>query len=287
MTIDSVGNHYLEEKVTNTYKNDKRGECEFSKKFEGSIGNIDETCREKEKKLKANSRIADIRTFYNAAMTSVNGTSDNEIAITVSECGVRDISNKDSDRVKMCMNQGCVYKMQVNEEKETVYMEEKMEDGTVKGYEIYIAEIPEDSSDKLENLALETWKLYHTGNTTIENKGTDHGVSSFENEMHIETTDEKFLETLLKFYEFVEDRVENGSPKIQIGASAISEKDWEKLIKKVDDNIDEIKKELRERIEKQLQQENQQKMQQEKAQQQKVQPQVMSQEDNLIQKILQ
>ncbi len=282
MTIDSVGNRYLEGKVKNIYKNDRRGECEFSKKLAGSIENIDETCRENGKNLKANGRISDVRTFYNAAMTSVNSTSDDGRAISVSECEVRKISNKDSDRVEICMNQGCVYKMQVNEEKETVYIEEKMEDGTVNGYEIYIAEIPEDSSDKLENLALETWKLYYTENTRIENKETAHGVSSSENEMDIETTDERFLEALLKFYEFVEDRVENGLPKIQIGASAISEKDWEKLIKKVDDNIDEIKKELREGIEKQLQKEKQKKMQQ-----QKVQKQEMNQEDDLIQKILQ
>ena len=61
--------------------------------------------------------------------------------------------------------------------------------------------------------------------------------------------------------------MKNGPPKIQIGASAISEKDWRKLIEKIDEAISARKAELRERMEKRLLQEKLQKTGEQEGQQ--------------------
>lgn len=256
MTVNSVGRNYLEEKAGKTHRNVGRGESDFGKSLAGTIEKKEAGNESGSDGLKANSRIADIKNFYNAAASGcVPG---NTVSKVVSECEPRGISSAACDRVKVCMEQGCIYKMQINEDEGKIYVEQKSEDGSVKGYEVSVGEISKNSSHPIENLALETWELYHGERSTKED----------------------FEEALLKFYEYTEDRVKNGPPKIQIGASAISEEDWKKLIEKIDEEINARKTELRERMEKRLLKEKLQKTQQQEEQQKEEIDQA------LIQKIL-
>lgn len=55
---------------------------------------------------------------------------------------------------------------------------------------------------------------------------------------------------VMEYYDFVMDRIKNGDPKYQIGGQAMSVKEWDRLIDKVDQCIDKIKEEQEERQEK-------------------------------------
>ena len=59
-----------------------------------------------------------------------------------------------------------------------------------------------------------------------------------------------FSEEKEKFGAFVKDRIKNGDPKIMIGGAEMSNKEWDKLIEKVDKNLDQVKEEMAERLEK-------------------------------------
>ena len=240
MTVNSIGSSYLEEKSGNTHKNTKRLTGDFRTSLAGSIEKKEENGREEQK---VNGRVVDIKNFYDAAAAGC--VSGNTASRAVSQCEPKDLSSGDCDRIKVSMEQGCIYKIQINADGQSVYVEQKTEDGAVKGYEVSIAEVSKNSSDRIEKLAMKTWESYHG----------EH------------TTEEEFEEALLKFYEFAEDRVKNGQPKIQIGASAISEKDWRKLIEKIDEAISARKAELRERMEKRLLQEKLQKTGEQEGQQ--------------------
>ncbi len=229
MTVNRIGSGYPEDKTGNIHRNTKQVNGDFRSSLAGSIGKKEEAGREEQK---VNGRVTDIKNFYDAAAAGC--VSGNTVSRAVSQCEPRGISSGACDRVTVNMEQGCIYKIKINTETQSVYVEQKTEDGTVKGYEVSMAEVSKNSSDRIEKLAVETWESYHEE----------------------PAAEEEFEEALLRFYEFVEDRVKNGPPKIQIGASAISEKDWRKLIEKIDDAIRARKAELRERMEKRLLQEN-------------------------------
>ncbi|MCI8668042.1 MAG: hypothetical protein HFI34_00755 [Lachnospiraceae bacterium] len=253
MTVNRIGSSYFGEKTGNTHKSTKTSTGDFRSSLAGSIEKKEEGGREE---LKVNGKVTDIKNFYDAAAAGC--VSGNSVSRAVSQCEPKGISSGDCDRVKVSMEQGCIYKVQINPEMQSVYVEQKTEDGSVKGYEVSIAEVSKKSSDRIEKLAMETWESYHE-------------------ELSM---DEEFEKELLKFYEFTEDRVKNGPPKIQIGASAISEKDWRKLIEKLDEAIRARKAELKERMEKRLLQEKLQKTGEQDGQQKD------GIDEDLIQKIL-
>lgn len=55
---------------------------------------------------------------------------------------------------------------------------------------------------------------------------------------------------VMQYYDFVMDRIKNGPPKYQTGSQAMSVKEWDRLLDKVDDCIDAIRDEQEERQEK-------------------------------------
>ncbi|WP_310604528.1 hypothetical protein [Anaerosporobacter sp.] len=64
----------------------------------------------------------------------------------------------------------------------------------------------------------------------------------------ISTIEESFKKAIERYSDFVEKRLEDGEPTYQIGASSMTEKEWDTLITKVDTSINQFKEELRARI---------------------------------------
>lgn len=145
----------------------------------------------------------------------------------ITECKVRDLSYEECDYVKVCIEQGAVYKMQICEEKNQVYVEQKKEDGTVTGYLVDIDKIDKDTASPVEQTAIEAWEKAQTGEAA--------------------DTEEAFQEALEKFYVYAEERVKNGPPKFAVGASELTIEEWDKLIESVDAEIDAAKEDLRKR----------------------------------------
>lgn len=133
----------------------------------------------------------------------------------VSECGVRGISYEQCDYVKICIEEGYVYKAQVDREKESVYVEEKREDGLVKGYEADPHKIKEDTENNLEQFVLEAWR-----------------------------------KALNQYTDYVQERIKNGPEKFRTGGSEFTLEEWDKLMEKIDKDIDMLKEEQKERLEK-------------------------------------
>lgn len=153
----------------------------------------------------------------------------------VLECEARGIVYQESDYMKVYAAQGFRLMAQVNVDKRTVYIERKNEDGTFLGYEVNMDKVNKDTADPVEQAALEAWEAK---------------ISESEKDDEKDLEDLTFEEALLKFYEFVEDRIKNGPPKYLIGNSEFSIEEWDKLLEGIDGQLDAIKEELRERIEK-------------------------------------
>lgn len=66
--------------------------------------------------------------------------------------------------------------------------------------------------------------------------------------VEITAIDESFKKAMKNYSEFALKRIEEGEPSYQIGASSLTEKEWDTLITKIDTSIDQIKEELKERI---------------------------------------
>lgn len=120
---------------------------------------------------------------------------------------------------------------QVDRNSRSVYVEQKLEDGTVKGYEVNIDKLEPGTEDPVERMALEAWEQETAGG------GEDAEALTVE-------------EALQQFYEFIEDRIKNGPPKYMIGSSEFSVEEWDNLLEDYDDQLDAVREELRERIEK-------------------------------------
>lgn len=202
---------------------------DFSKDFLGSLEeklNNSETklSRQKGKNELTSNAASENEYLYGvssrAAISSVRAV----ISKAVYECEVRGISYRESDYVKLCIEKGFVYKAQVDKEKETVYVEQKNDNGLVKGYEADPNRIDEDTEDELEEFALTAWK-----------------------------------KALGKYTDFVQERIKNGPEKFAIGSTEFSIKEWNKLMEKLDEDIDTIQKEQEERIQKALEEQLKQK----------------------------
>lgn len=163
------------------------------------------------------------------------------------ECESRHISYSDSDVVRAFVAEGYVLKAKVVADEHMVYIEQVNEDGSVAAYEVNPLKLSENTENPIEQIAAEAWQKTRD----ILNGGVFTEWNPNEDGQEEETA--KFLtfeEMLQEFHEFVEKRIKDGPPKIQIGGSEFSEKEWEQLLKKIDKFIDEYKEELRERIRK-------------------------------------
>ncbi|MCM1143930.1 MAG: hypothetical protein NC318_02890 [Blautia sp.] len=149
----------------------------------------------------------------------------------VSTCEARCITYQESSFVKTYALQGFTLMAQVDMQARSIYVEQRMEDGTVQGYVVDRDKLGENPTDPVERTALEAWE------ETVEKEAQDG------KELTVE-------EALLQFYEFIEDRIKNGPPKYQIGKDEFSIAEWEKLLESIDDQLDAIREEMRERIEK-------------------------------------
>lgn len=150
----------------------------------------------------------------------------------VTKCNAKNLSYEESDYVKICIEDGCVYKAKVYEKERMIYVEKKSEDGMVEGFKVSVEQVAEKRDNIIEEIAQQTYEKY-----------------GLEENKNVEETD--FKAALLKFYEYVEERIENGPHKFAIGNAEMSLEEWNQLIEKVDEELDEIKEEQRERIEKQ------------------------------------
>ena len=169
------------------------------------------------------------------------------------ECESRHISYSESDVARAFVTEGYTLKAKVIMEEHLVYIEQVNEDGSSRAYEVNPLKISENTENPVEQIAAEAWEktremlnggMFTEWNPDAEDQdGEEAEILSFE-------------EMLQEFHEFVKRRIKEGPPKIQIGGSEFSQKEWEQLLKKIDKDIDAYKEELRERIRKR----NEQKM---------------------------
>ncbi len=172
----------------------------------------------------------------------------------VMECGVRHLQYSESDYTKAFAAEGYTLKARVEVSAHRVYIEQKNEDGTYQAYEVNPLKVSQDTENPIEKTAVEAWQkareLLNDGMVTEYNPNHGDGEKN-EEESEIIT----FTKMLEEFHEFVKKRLKEGPPKIQIGASEFSEEEWEKLMKKIDQDIDAYKEELRARIRKEQEKE--------------------------------
>ncbi|MDE6661897.1 MAG: hypothetical protein K2K46_01010 [Lachnospiraceae bacterium] len=157
---------------------------------------------------------------------------------SVTGCEVRQITYSDSDYVKVFAKQGYTLMMQVDIDNRSVYVERRMEDGSVSGYEVEFDKIADDTNNPIELAALEAW-----GKTLLDKKVAGTSGESEEEAISIE-------EALKQFYEFIQDRIKNGPPKYAIGNSEFSKDEWDKLLASIDEQLEDVKEEVEDRVEK-------------------------------------
>lgn len=187
--------------------------------------------------------------YHNIASVTGTFASGRTIADGVYESEAKNISYEESDYVKVCMESGYTLMAQVDVSSRSVYVEQKTEDGAVKGYSVDIDKI---DTDKLNVDKTNTNKLNGNGAEPIVNAAYEawQKVASAEEDKEGNDTELSVEEALLGFYEFIEDRIKNGPPKYLIGSSEFSVEEWDKFLESIDGQIDDIKEEVKELIEK-------------------------------------
>lgn len=198
----------------------KESANDFAERFLGSLNskmkNSDSGVLDKRERVALQSKgISEKEYLYGVSSRVAVSSTRVAVSEAVTECEVRGISYRQSDHVKLCIEKGYVYKAQVDKEKEAVYVEEKDENGLVKGYEVDPNKISEDTEDELEEFSLAAWR-----------------------------------KALSNYINYAHERIKNGPEKFQIGASEFSIKEWDKLIEKIDKDIEAVKEEQKERLEK-------------------------------------
>jgi hypothetical protein len=158
-------------------------------------------------------------------------TSSISITTAITQVNARNVTYRNSDTVKVNVLYGYTLKAQADTKSGIVYIERKNEDGTVNGYEVDLTKVNKDSDNFMEKIALEVYNKKLNSDFTL------------------------FSDAVSQYSDYVQDKIINGDTKFQIGGSAMSLKDWDKLIGKVDMNLDEVKVVQEERTEKQKEQE--------------------------------
>lgn len=279
MAINRIDNQSFYEKVSRTNGKRNSQSSDFSESLSGLLGGSTESepGESKPGETQAAGRNNQfIHTSYRSqsvASTISLGDNGRVHAKAVMECSAKNISYAESDHIKTCLLEGYTFKAQVDVESHKVYIEQKFEDGTVKGYEVNPLEIDKNTEDPLEQMALESWEMSRKvlmGDgffTELDTEKENVNQKADEKEEEQKLTELSLKEAMEKFYDFIQDRIKNGDQKFQIGGTEMSIKEWDKLLEQIDGDIDAIKKELEERIEK-LKEEMQKKAAEKKEEQQ-------------------
>lgn len=263
MTVGGITGQTFYEKIQGQKKRHPQDEAQAGMAFSNNLKDSDvfKGRDMKEEQKEAEGIIAASSSSYTSNLhTSMLIQESGRIQLgAVIECSARHISYAESDNVKVCIQEGYTFKAKVYADSHKVYIEKKLDTGEVTGYEVNPLKLNVDTKDPLEQMALESWELarrafmgdapFHEINPQEElQRQMGEKISEPEKEDGYEDlTVEKALQ---KFYEFVEDRIKNGDPKYQIGASEMSVKEWNRLLEKIDAEIDAAKEQLREEIRK-------------------------------------
>ncbi len=228
MNVNGIGKQPCYEKTNGVGKNQKNTGSSFSKSLSENLNDRVGNGQVKEENVMPASPLLNTAYPYRnvAPAADIPGNSK-----AVKTCEARRVTYLESDYVRSCAGQGFALMAQVDVDSRSVYVEQKLENGTVKGYEVSIDEVAQDTTDPIERMALEAW----------EKKGT--GEEKELTELSVE-------EALAEFYDFIQDRIKNGPPKYMIGNSEFSVTEWDKLLEDFDDQLDALQEEMRERIEK-------------------------------------
>ncbi len=251
MALNGVNGKWFSEQMNTGYYSDPKmqeGAKEgFSKNLKGmSDQNTEESGGEQEVSDQKSYNRIDY--YYGKTATELMLQWNGHIKMNaVLECGVRHIECSESDYVKSFATEGYTLRARVEADMHRVYIEQKNEDGTYQAYEVNPLKVSEDTKDPVEKMAVEAWQkareLFNNGMVKEYNPNQE---SEEETEEDLVT----FTKMLEEFHEFVKKRIKEGPPKIPTGGSEFSIEDWEKLMKKIDEDIDAYKAELRERIRK-------------------------------------
>ncbi|MBD5458570.1 MAG: hypothetical protein HDR27_08385 [Lachnospiraceae bacterium] len=253
MNVNGIGKQPCYEKANGVGKNQKKADNSFSKSLSENLNGREENDQLKGESAVPASPIVNAaypyRNVVPAANVPENGKAEaSESSKTglqaVKTCMAKRVSYWESDYVKSYAAQGFALMAQVDVDGRSVYVEQKLEDGSVKGYEVSIDGLAQDTTDLIERMALEAWEKKEAG----EGK---------------ELTELTVEEALAEFYEFIQDRIKNGPPKYMIGNSEFSVAEWDKLLEDFDDQLDALREEMRERIEKLREQQLQNELSQE------------------------
>lgn len=247
MNVNGIGKQPCYEKTNGIGKNRKNAGSSFSKSLSENLNDRAENGPVKEENAMPASPFLNTAYPYRNVVPAANvaengkaGTSEGGTAVArsgkagsqaVKACAARSVTYSESDYVKSYAAQGFALMAQVDVDGRSVYVEQKLENGTVKGYEVSIDGVAQDTTDPIERMALEAWEKKETG----------------EEKERAELTVE---EALAEFYDFIQDRIKNGPPKYMIGNAEFSVEEWDKLLGDFDDQLDAVREEMRERIEK-------------------------------------
>ena len=246
MNVNGIGKQPCYERTNGVGKNNKNHVGSFSKNLSENLNGRAENDSVREENAASAASVLtsafpyrngfpvfgvreNVRTGTEDAGAGAEAGTDRQQA--VKDCEVRHITCQESSCAKAFALEGFSLMAQVDRNSRSVYVEQKLEDGTVKGYEVNIDKLEPGTEDPVERMALEAWELETAGG------GEDAEALTVE-------------EALQQFYEFIEDRIKNGPPKYMIGSSEFSVEEWDNLLEDYDDQLDAVREELRERIEK-------------------------------------
>lgn len=234
MTVNGIGNRTFLEKIAENRKEKEKNYGSVAGGFEKKSRDLQEEIPAKPKASSQGSIQVDYHMASGMISRMLAVTEAGRIhAESTMECEAEHISYAQSDKVKVYAASGYALKARTVLEEHKVYIEQKNEDGTVKGFMVDPFKVPKDSENPIELLAKECWEAAQDSLnggefTDAAEKETKAGEKTFE-------------EAFLEFYEFVKDRVKNGPPKIQTGGAEFSIEEWDKLLERVDGVIDAIK----------------------------------------------
>lgn len=160
----------------------------------------------------------------------------------IAPCDVMGIESKDSDFVLQDIVNGCVYKAKMISDCQA-YVEKKSDDGNVDGYIVDVAGI----ENKVAEASEESVGIYRAAAGAADAAEIKQADNDSQEDYDVKAA---FHDAFLKFYDYVQDRIENGPPKFCIGSSEMTVEEWDNMLEKVDEQLDEIKEETRERVEK-------------------------------------
>lgn len=234
MNVNGIGKQAQYEQ-TNGVKNERRKQGGgFYERLSENMNERNEIQQKQEESAATGKKAVHTEYAYHNVAASVEIQASESIRAIGNDlfaCEAKGITYQESDYVKVFALQGFRLMAQVDADARNVYIEQKMDDGTVKGYLVDIDKLSADTKDPIEKTALEAWESYKAG------EEAEDSVLTLE-------------EALLDFYEFVEDRIKNGPPKYLIGNAEFSIEEWDKLLESIDEQLDDIREEMRERIEK-------------------------------------